>query len=250
MVADLGPDTNAGQPELSARTLSRIAGALYLLIIALGIFGEAFVRERIVAAGDAAATAENLRVLESLWRLGVAGEMVLLMSAVLLTLILYVLLRPVSRDLALLAAFFHLVTIAVEGAAAIFLAATLFPVGGAASMSAFQPEQLAALASLSIRSHGHGFGLALIFFGGFCLVAGYLIYRSSYMPRVLGIFLALAGACYLVNSFALILSPALAARLFPAVLIPPFVAELALALWLLVKGVSSSKWSRQPVRGL
>lgn len=248
--AEARPYLDAGDPKLSPRTLSRIAGALYLLIIALGTFGEAFVRARIVAPEDAAATAANLRALESVWRVGVAAEMVLLMCAVALTLILYVLLRPVSRELALLAAFFHLVTIAVEGAAAIFLTATLFPVGGAAYLGAFQPEQLAALTSLSIRSHGHGFGLALVFFGGFCLVAGHLIYRSRYMPRALGLLLVLAGGCYLVNSFALILSPAVSARLFPAILIPAFVAELSLALWLLVKGISPERWAGRTVGAL
>lgn len=247
ILTDARPYADPGHPKLSPRALSRIAGSLYLLIIVLGIFGEAFVRERIVSSGDAAATASNLQMLESVWRLGVAGEMVLLMSAVGLTLILYVLLRPVSRDLALLAAFFHLMTIAVEAAAAIFLMATLFPLDGAAYLGAFQPEQLGSLATLSIRSHGHGFGLALIFFGGFCLVAGYLIYRSRFMPKVLGILLALAGGCYLVNSFVLILSPSLSAWLFPAILIPAFVAELSLALWLLVKGISPEKWADRSV---
>lgn len=246
-IPQAGLTPTPGQPGVSVRMLSRIAGALYLAIIALGIFGEAFVRERIVVSGDAAATAANLRVLESLWRLGVAAEMVLLICAVGLTMALYVLLRPVSRDLALLATFFHLVTIAVEGAAAIFLTATLFPMDGAAYPGAFQPEQLAAIASFSIRSHGHGFAVALTFFGGFCIVAGHLIYRSGYIPKVLGILLALAGVCYLVNSFALVLSPALSARLFPPVLIPAFIAELSLAVWLLVKGIRPETQADQKV---
>src|SRR5260370_651204 len=103
--------------DASPRALARIGGLLYLVIIVLGLFEEAFVRNRIVVPGNAAATAANLRSLESLWRLGIAAESVLLICAIALTLIFYVLLRPVSRDLALLAVFFNLVSIA-GGAAA------------------------------------------------------------------------------------------------------------------------------------
>jgi hypothetical protein len=102
-----------------ARLLARIGGVLYLVIIAIGALGEAVVRGSIVVSGDAAATAANLRSMENLWRLGVAGEVVLLACASALTLILYLLLRPVSRNLAQAAVFFNLVSIAVEAVAAV-----------------------------------------------------------------------------------------------------------------------------------
>lgn len=226
----------------SPRVLARVGGVLYLVIIGLGLFGEAFVRERIVVSGDAAATAANLRELESLWRLGIATEFVLLICAITLALILYVLLRPVSRDLALLAVFFNLVSLATEGAAAMYLVTTLFPLGNAGYLGVFQPEQLSVLASFSIRSHAHGFGAALIFFGCFSLVLGYLIVRSGYLPKTIGVLIQIAGVCYLINSFAQILAPEIGNSLFPAILIPAFVGELSLALWLLVKGVSPEKW--------
>ncbi|HYN63437.1 MAG TPA: DUF4386 domain-containing protein [Candidatus Limnocylindrales bacterium] len=230
------------QVGASPRVLSRIGGALYLIIIVLGLFGEAVVRARTIVPGDAAATAANLRSLESLWRFGIAAEFVLLICAVALTLILFVLLRPVSRDLALLAVFFNLVTVAVEAVAALNLVAALFPLGSAGYLSAFQPEQLYAMASMSVRSHGHGFGVALIFFGCECLVLGYLIFRSGYLPRAIGVLMQLAGLCYIVNSFSLLLAPALAGRLFPLILIPAFVGEASLCLWLLVRGVNVEKW--------
>jgi hypothetical protein len=227
-----------------ARFVARIGGVLYLVIIAIGTVGQAVVQGRIVVPGNAAATAANLRSMGWLWRLGVAGEAVLLMCATALGLILYVLLRRVGHALALAAAFFNLVTIAIEGVAAVFLAMALAPLSGAAFLEGFAPAQLEALAILSIRSHAVGFGLALVFFGVECVILGYLIYRTGYLPRSIGVLMAIAGVCYVVNSFALLLSPPLASRLFPAILIPALIAELSLALWLLVKGVDAEKWDR------
>ena len=231
--------------EASPRVLARIGGVLYLIIIVLGLFGQAFVRDRIIVAGDAAATAANIRSLESLWRFGIAAEFVLLMCAVSLTLIFFVLLRPVSRELALLAVCFNLVSLAVEAAAALDLVAALLPLANAEYLGAFQPEQLYAMASLSVQSHAYGFGIGLIFFGCECLLLGYLIFRSGYLPKALGVLMPIAGLCYLTNSFALLLAPGIASRLFPAILVPAFVGEASLCLWLLVKGVNVAKWKPQ-----
>ena len=232
-----------------ARLIARVGGVLYLIIIVLGALGEGLVRGSIVVPGNASATAANLRSMEWLWRLGVAAEAVLLTCAIALALILYVLLRPVCRDLALAAVFFNLVCIAIEGVAAISLAGTLFPVTNAAYANAFTPQQLDVIAMLSIRSHSVGFGIALIFFGVECVILGYLIFRSGYMPRWVGVLMQIAGACYVINSFALLLSPPLSSRLFPTILIPSLVAELSLALWLLVKGVREHKWNELSARG-
>src|SRR6266545_4448857 len=233
------------QVEASPRVLSRIGGVLYLIIIVVGLFGEAFVRDRLIVSGDATATAANIRSQESLWRFHIAAELFLLICAVALLLILFVLLRPVSRDLALLAAFFNLVSIALEAAYTLHLVAALFPLGNAGYLNAFAPEQLYTMASLSLKSHSYGFGVSLIFFGCFCLVIGYLIFRSGYLPKALGVLMQIAGLCYLTNSFALILAPAFANRIFPAILIPAFVGEASLCLWLLVKGVNVEKWNAQ-----
>lgn len=227
-----------------ARFLARVGGVLYLIIIALGALGEAVVRGSIVVPSDATATAANLRSMEWLWRLGVAGEVVLLTCPTALALILYILLRRVSRDLALAAVFFNLACIAIEGVAAVSLAAALFPLANAPYLNAFAPEQINAMAMLSVRSHTAGFGIALIFFGVECVILGYLIYRSGYMPRSIGVLMEIAGVCYVINNFALLLSPPLSSRLFPAILIPSLIAELSLALWLLVKGVNAERWDQ------
>ncbi|MGH8758215.1 MAG: DUF4386 domain-containing protein [Burkholderiales bacterium] len=227
-----------------AQLVARVGGVLYLVIIVLGALGEAVVRGSIVVPGDAAATAANLRSLEWLWRLGVAGEVVLLACAIALALILYVLLRPVSRNLALLAVFFNLVCIAIEGVAAVSLATALHPMANTAYVTAFTPEQLNVIAMLAIKSHTVGFGIALIFFGVECVILGSLIYRSGYMPRPIGVLMQIAGACYVINSFAALLSPPLASLLFPAILLPALIAELSLALWLLIRGVRTEEWER------
>lgn len=232
-----------------ARLVARGGGVLYLIIIVLGALGEAVVRGSIVVPGDASATATNLRSMEWLWRLGVAAEIVLLTCAIALALVFYVLLRPVSRALALAAVFFNLVCIAIEGVAAISLAAALLPLTHAAYVSAFTPQQLDVMAMLSIRSHTAGFGIALIFFGVECVIIGYLISRSGYMPGWIGVLMQIAGVCYVINSFTLLLSPSLSSRLFPAILIPSLIAELSLAVWLLVKGVRPRAWDQHGALG-
>ena len=186
----------AQEVDASPRVLARIGGALYLIIIVAGIFGEAFVRDRLIVSADATATADNIRTFELLWRVGIAGNLLHLACAVALTWILYVLLRPVSRDLALLAAFFELVSIGVEAVSKLFLVEALFPLRNAEYLQVFAPEQLHALAYLPTRLHAFGFGVSLIFFGCACVVLGYLIFRSGYLPKLVGVLMQIAGLCY------------------------------------------------------
>ncbi len=234
-----------GRPDSKrARVIARVGGAMYLVIIALGALGEGAVRGSIIVPGNAAATAANLRSMEWLWRLGVVGEIVVLTCATALAVVLYVLLRRVSRELALMAVLFNLVAIAIEGVSAVSLATSLLPLGNASYLTAFTAEQVQALAMLSIRSHSLGFGVALVFFGVECVILGYLIFRSRYIPRSIGVLMQIAGVCYAINSFALLLSPPLSSRLFPAILLPSLIAELSLALWLVVKGIRAEQWDQ------
>jgi hypothetical protein len=228
--------------EASPRVYARIGGVLYLIIIVLGLFAEAGVRDKLVVSNDATATARNVMASPLLWRSGVAAELFMLTCAVVLALIFYVLLRPVSKHLALLAAFFNLVSIAIQATYELNLLGGSFPLGDAAYLKVFEPSQLHALAYLTIKSHGYGYGIALIFFGCQCIVLGYLILRSGFLPKTIGLLMQVAGVCYLANSFALILAPALADMLFPAVLIPAFIGEASLCLWLIVKGVDVPRW--------
>lgn len=235
--------------RISPQALARVGGALYLIIIVFGVRGEMFVRDRLIVSGDPTATAERILASESLWRSSVAAELFYLLCAVALAAILYVLLRPVSKDLALLAIFFNLVSISVEASGRLHLISALTTLRSADTLAAFEPNQVHALAYLSLQSHGRGFSISLLFFGCVCLVLGYLIFRSSYLPRLLGVLMAIAGLGYLTDSFALILSPAFHATIFPASLLPAFVAESSLCLWLLVKGVDVAKWNARASKG-
>ncbi|HEX3526634.1 MAG TPA: DUF4386 domain-containing protein [Thermoanaerobaculia bacterium] len=228
--------------ETSPQVYARVGGILYLIIIAAGLFGEAFVRNKLIVSGDAAATAHNIMASQPLWRLGLAGDLIMHMCDVPLTMIFFVLLRPVQKNLALLAAFFTLVQTAILCVNKLSLLIPLFLLGGADYLKAFDPQQLQVLAYLSVKMHGYGFGVGLIFFGCACLVLGHLIFRSGYLPKALGILMQIAGVCYLINSFALLVAPALTDILFPAIMAPAFVGELSLCLWLLVKGVNVPKW--------
>jgi hypothetical protein len=231
--------------ETSPQVYARIGGVLYLIIIVLGAVEELFIRGRIIVPGDAAATAANLKSMESLWRFGIASEMILGICTITLALILYVLLRPVSRDLALLATFFNLIAIAVETAYSLQLVEALFPLGNAAYLKAFTPEQLYAMASLSIKAHGEGFGIALLFFGCFFPIAGYLIFKSGYFPKTIGILYLIPGLSYLTSSFALILAPSFAGRFYFVIAGPALIGELSLCLWLLIKGINVEQWEKR-----
>lgn len=223
--------------ERSPQRYARLAGFLYLAIILLGSFGELFVRGTLVVSGDAAATADNILHSPFLWRAGIAGDLLMHVFDVPVILILYFLLRPVSRSLALLATLINLVQTAVLVANKLNLLLPLFLLEDAGQLKSFSAEQLHALSYLAIKAHGVGFGIGLIFFGVACLVRGYLIFRSGYFPRPLGVLVFVAGLSYLTNSFALLLAPSIAASIFPGVLIPAFVGELSFCLWLIVKGV-------------
>jgi hypothetical protein len=231
--------------EDSPQTLARIGGALYLVIIALGSFGELYIRGNIVVAGDAAATAANLRAQEGLWRFGIAAEGILLSSAIGVSLVLLVLLRPVSRGLSWLAVFFNLPAITVEAVGALFLVGAMLPQGKAAYLRGLPQEQLDAMSTLAIRMHSHAFAITLVFFAFVCLIWGYLICRSGYLPRVIGVLMMIAGVCYHINSFVFILAPGWSRIVFPAIMAPVFIAETSLALWLLIKGVNVEKWDRR-----
>ena len=233
-------DKHAPPPLLQAR----IGGAMYLIIIAIGLFEEVFVRSRLVVA-DAIVTAANIRAHELLWRASVAAELFAAICVTVLMLTWVAVLGPVSRQLTLLAALFAIMAHGVETTAALDLLTALFPLGNAPYLQAFTPEQLAALAKLSIRAHGHGFGFSLMFSGCFFVIAGYLMRRSGYVPRWIGVLYQIAGTGYITHTFALVLAPAFADRLFLVVAGPILVGETSLSLYLLIKGVDVAGWNRR-----
>jgi hypothetical protein len=235
--------------ETSPQLYARAGGVLYLLIILLGGFAEGFVMNNLVVAGDAAATAHNIMASPGLWRLSVVGNLLVPVFAVAQTWIFYLLLRPVSKQLVLLSVFFNLVSLSVEAVSKLFLLAVMPTLANAHYLRAFDPFQMQTLASLALASHDIAFNIALIFFGCGCLVDGYLIFRSSYLPKLIGLLMQLAGLCYLTACFAALFAPAIADLITPAILIPALIGESAFCLWLLVMGVNVAKWKERTSMG-
>ena len=228
--------------SIPVRTYARTAGVLFLLTIVAGGFGELYVPSKLIVSADATATANNIHAFDSLFRLGFAVYLVEAVCDIALALIFYVLLRPVHKYLALLAAFFGLVSTALFGVAELFYFAASLILGGAAYLKTFSPDQLNSLALLSLKLYGRAGGIFMVFYGIASLLRGYLIFRSGYLPKFLGVLLALAGLGFVTNNFALVLAPAYASSIL---LLPMFLAAVSLTVWFLVKGVDVPKWEEK-----
>lgn len=228
--------------DFPIQKIARFGGLLYLVIILAGTFEELFVRSHVIVSQDAAATASNLLGSDSLWRIGFAGSIVMLICAVALTLIFYLMLRPVNPYLALMAVLFNLVSMAMEGVIRFLGFQALLIVQESSNLKGLNPEQLHDLAMLFTNMHGYGFGASLVFFGMDELLRGYLMLRSGFFPKFLGVLVIVSGMSYLINSFALFLSPTFSGWIYPAILFPAGLPELIFAIWLLIAGVNVIKW--------
>ena len=230
--------TIAAAPQVYART----AGALYLAVILLGFFAEGFVRNTLVVPGDTAASAQQILASPTLWNLGIAANLMVVLCAIPLLWIEYQLLRPVNKHLVLLAVLFNLVSFALESVSKLFLLLVLPILSTADYLKAFDPAQLQALANLALKSHDIAFNIALILFGCTCLVNGFMIFRSGYFPKLVGILMQLAGMSYLTACISALFAPAFANVISPAILLPALIGESTFCLWLLIKGVNVKAW--------
>jgi hypothetical protein len=235
-------NSNLKANRFSPQLYARIGGLLYLSLIVIGMFSVIFIRNRLIVSLNAEATANNIRDSEFLWRIGIVLDLVMHVLDIPIMLIIYTLLKPTNRNIALLALLFNLIQTAVLVANKLNLLMPLFLLGNEDYLKTFDVQQLHSLTYISLKAHDFGFGLGLIFFGFVCLINGYLIIKSGYFPKVIGVMLQIAGVCYLINNFTLILNPSLANKMFPFMMIPVFIAETAFALRLTVKGVNLSKW--------
>ncbi len=226
----------------SARRIARTAGVFYVVTILAGLFAELFVRGKLIVPGDAAATAQNILSSETLFRLGFAADLVGGAAYVVVTLLLYELLKPVNRPVALLSVLFSLIGSAIGAASTVAHIAPLLLLKGASYLNVFNTAQLQAMALLSLKLHAQGLSRRLIFFGCYCLLLGWLIFNSTFMPRTVGVLIAISGAALLVNSFGLFVAPPIGDAVNTYVLALDGLGEIALALWLLVMGVNSTKW--------
>ncbi len=226
--------------QASPRQKARIAGVFYLLTILAGIFAQGFVSMRLVVSSDAAATATNILAHESLFRLGFTVYMIEMTCQIIFTVLLYELLKPVSKSISLVAAVLGLAGCTIKTFSRVFYLGPLFILHGAPSLSIFSREQLQALALVLLNVNDHGADMAMAFFGFHSLLAGYLIFRSTFLPRLLGLWGLIAGAGWLT-----FLYPPLGHRLFPYLAVFGLLGAIALILWLLAFGVNEQRWMEQ-----
>ena len=239
-------DVQAPHPGATpVRTYVRVILVLFLLTMVGGFFGELYAPSKLIVSNDATATANNIIESNWLFRLGFAAYLLEAICDIGLTAMMYLLLRPVSKALALVAAFFGIVSTATFAGAQLFYFAASFILGGAEYLKTFSPDQINTLALLSLKFAAYGSGIFMIFYGVASFIRGYLIYRSAFLPRFLGVLLMLGGLGFIGRNFALVLAPAYASGLF---LMPMFIAGISLTAWFLVKGVDVQKWEARAQR--
>ncbi len=226
----------------SPRVYARIVGALYLLIFFVGPFAFFMGRTSIVVPGDPTATVNNLMASETMFRLGMVAETIIVLVEIVVSALLYVIFRPVSRPLSLAAAFARF-TQAILQAVNLFTAVpALLLLGGVGYMTLFEAEQLNALVLLFLDVNAFMIFIWGLVFGFHLLLLGTLVYRSHFMPKILGILLIIGAIGYLAQSYGHILVPQYDEILSTVVIVLSIPGELAFTVWLLWKGVNVERW--------
>jgi hypothetical protein len=226
---------------ISNKNLARIAGLLYLIVIATGLFAEVFVRQALKVSGDALATANNIHSSEMLFRWGLVADLINFVCGLPCVLIIYFLFKRSNKFLLQLALIFVIIQTAIIAVNLLNQISPLLILSNNAYLKTFQPNQLAALSQLSLNIQGVGYAIGLVFFGFYCLLVGYVIFKSKMVPEFLGILYIISGIGYLMNSFIMLLSKGFANPIFAYVAIPIFIGELSFCLWLLIKGIDNSE---------
>lgn len=230
-----------GRPTgMAPRTRARLIGVLLLLTMVGGGFAQGYVAGSIIVAGDVVATAGNIMAHEALYRLGFAVYLVEMASQIAMTVLLYQLLKPAGKTASAMALAFGLIGCTIKTLARLFFFAPLLVLGGASYLSVFDPEQLQALAFFSLRLNYTVETIAMVFFGLNTLLTGYLVFRSTFLPRALGVVSVVGGLGWLVYLYE-----PLAHRLESWIVGVGVIGALAMVLWFLVKGVDEQRWTEQ-----
>jgi hypothetical protein len=229
--------------DISLRQAARIAGLGLLIMLVPAMFAYGFVLGSLIVPGDAAATTGNIMASEMLFRAGIFSFLIVIILDVFVALGFYVFLKPVNKSLSLLAAWFRLLYTAVFGFALLNLITVLRLFSSADYLTIFETDQLYAQVMLSLNAFSDGWAIGYVcFFGLHLTVLGYLVYKSGYIPRILGVLLIIGGLGYLIDNVAILLLPnyeayeAIFSLVIPLLTIP---GEVLFALWLLVKGVKT-----------
>jgi len=225
----------------SIKKTARIAGLMYLGNIITGIFAQV-VRSTLIVPGDAASTASKIMASELLFRFGVVSDLIMVMFYLLMGLVFYILLKPVNKNIALLMLLMNLAGVPMLGINIINQFATLLLMSGAGYLSVFSADQLHALGMLFFNLHEYGYSIAVISWGFYLLPLGYLVFKSGYFPRILGVLLMLASLGDLIQFFQVFLFPDYEVITYPGLAVA-LIAEFSFAFWLLVKGAKE----QQPV---
>lgn len=225
--------------DLPQRQAAIVAGLGLLIMAFLAFFANFFVIQGLVVPEDAGKTVGNIMANQMLFRLGIAGFLVVLICDVLVAWALYIFLKPVNQSLSLLAAIFRLVYTAIFAAASFSLSNAFQLVSRASYLNTFTAEQLQVQVMMSLESFQYAWQMALTFFGFHLLFLGYVVMKSSYVPKVLGVLLLVAGFAYTLDSFAHFLLANYAdykTFFLLIVALPAIIGELSLCIWLLIKG--------------
>jgi hypothetical protein len=228
---------------ISDKNLARIAGFCYLIVIGTGLFSEVFVRQALRVPNDALATAHNIQANEMLFRWGFTADIINFAIGLPTILIVYFLFKRTNKLLLQLALAFVIIQTAIIAVNLLNQISPLLILSNDTYLKTFQPDQLATLSLLSLNIQTQGYAIGLVFFGFYCLIVGYVMYKSKFLPKIFGILYSIAGLCYLVNSFTMFLSKGFENPLFIYLALPIFIGELSFCLWLLIKGIDTSKTS-------
>ena len=225
----------------SSQKTARVAACVFLIIFFLGMSTELFIRPDIIVPGDAATTVNNIMASESLFRLSLVSDLIRQMFLMLLPLVLYKLLKPVNKNVASLMVIFALVSVPISMLNELNHFAVLLLASGAGYLTAFKADQLNILVMFFLELHKYGTFIPQVL-SFWVLLLGYLVFKSGFLPRILGILLMFGGLCYTVLAVLFFLFPNLDAMILGLF---AFIGESLFYLWLLIKGVNVEEWEKR-----
>jgi Domain of unknown function (DUF4386) len=226
--------------EWSPKAKARLAGVFEALEGFTSSWGQVTVLGKLVVVGNAAATAANILEHETLFRFGFASSLLGVVFHLAWAFLFYRLFRPVNRNVAFCALLVILVCCALQAITALLYLSPLLVLTAGSSLSALSEQQLQALAYMFLKLNGLAMDTNLVFFGLWCVLTGYLIFNSTFIPRILGVLLAIDGLGWMIFTW-----PPLGHYLFLPIAIACGVAEIPLQLWLLIFGVNNERWKAQ-----
>jgi len=230
--------------RMNPNKIARVAVFVFLIIVCLGMSAELVLRPGIIVPGDAATTVNNIMASESLFRLSLVSDLIRQIFMMLLPLVLYKLLKPVNKDIALLMVIFALVGVPITMLNELNHFAALLLSSGADYLTAFEADQLHAQVMFFLDLREYGTFIPQVF-SFWLLLVGYLVFKSGFLPRILGILLMIGGLCYPIAAVLFFLFPNSNATIGLTLGLFAFIGEVLFYLWLLIKGVNVEQWEKR-----